>query len=56
MQRVKLTISAITKTGVHPQFYEYARTPEEADEKETKWRKLAAEAGTLIRIDKENQP
>lgn len=50
---IRVTISSITRRGVHPQFFGTFARPHDADDYEAMWRKLAAQAGIMIRIDKE---
>ena len=50
---IRVTISSITPRGVHPQFFGSFARKIEADDYAKTWRKLAAQAGTMIRIDKE---
>ena len=49
----RVTISSITEHGVHQQFYgDFARKID-AEDYARMWRKTAAQAGVMIRIDKE---
>lgn len=47
----RVTISTITERGVLPQFYGEFTRQLDADDYVAMWRKLAAQAGTLIRVD-----
>lgn len=47
----RVTISTITERGVLPQFYGEFKRQFEADDYVVMWRKLAAQAGMLIRVD-----
>lgn len=47
----RVTISTITERGVLPQFYGEFTRQFEADDYVAMWRKIAAQAGMLIRID-----
>lgn len=49
----KVTIFSITERGAEPQFWSSFRFKELADEYAAEWRKMAAKAGVLIRIDRE---
>lgn len=49
----RVTISTITERGVLPQFYGVFERQFEADDYVAMWRKLAAQAGMLVRIDME---
>lgn len=53
---IRVTISSITPRGVHPQFFGTFARQFEADDYEKQWRKLAAQAGVMIRVDKEGIP
>jgi len=46
-----VTISSITPRGVEPQFYGTFAHSVLADDYAAMWRKLAASAGVLIRVD-----
>jgi hypothetical protein len=48
----RVTISTITERGVFPQFYGEFKHPYEVENYVFMWRRLAAESGALIRIDK----
>lgn len=50
----KVTIFSITDRGAEPQFWCSFRFKELADEYASEWRKMAAKAGVLIRIDRES--
>ena len=47
----RVTISTITERGVLPQFYDVFDRQFEADDCVAMWRKIAAQAGVLIRVD-----
>lgn len=49
----RVTIYSITERGPEPQFFGEFRHEFLADEYAAEWRKLAAKAGVLIRIDRE---
>lgn len=49
----RVTISTITERGVLPQFYGEFKRSYDADDYAAMWRKLAAQAGMLIRIDRD---
>lgn len=48
----RVTISTITERGVHPQFYGEFKHKHEVENYVFMWKKLAAESGALIRVDK----
>lgn len=48
----RVTISAITERGVFPQFFGEFKHQHEVEDYEAMWRKLAAQAGIMIRIDR----
>lgn len=50
---IKVTISTITERGVLPQFYGKFRFEALADEYVASYRKMAAQAGIMIRVDRE---
>lgn len=47
----KVTISSITLRGVEPQFFNTLATKAAAQDYANEFRKLAAQAGVLIRVD-----
>lgn len=50
---IKVTVSTITERGVLPQFYSKFTHEANADDYASNYRKLAAQAGVMVRIDKE---
>lgn len=50
---IKVTISTITERGVLPQFYQTFKFDVMADEYVASYRKMAAQAGIMIRVDRE---
>lgn len=50
---IKVTVSTITERGVLPQFFGKFQHQVLADEYASNYRKLAAQAGVMVRIDKE---
>jgi hypothetical protein len=49
----RVTISSITTRGVEPQFFAQFIREVDADEYDRDFRKLAARAGVLIRVDRD---
>lgn len=48
----RVTISSITQRGVHPQFFGEFKYQHEVEDYEAMWRKLAAQTGIMVRIDR----